>query len=171
MTTKLKDYLTRAGTVIFIASLIIWLLLNFGPSGMTADPSNSFGAILGKLLVPVTRPAGLDSWQFVVALISGISAKEVVVSSLNVLFSSTAANGNQSLLTGIRLVSPTFSALNAYAFMTFCLLYTPCAATIATIKKESNSWKFTIKVILFQLWVAWLVSTVIFQIGSIMIAL
>ena len=171
VTTKLKDYLTRAGTVIFIASLIIWLLLNFGPSGMTADPSNSFGAILGKLLVPVTRPAGLDSWQFVVALISGISAKEVVVSSLNVLFSSTAANGNQSLLTGIRLVSPTFSALNAYAFMTFCLLYTPCAATIATIKKESNSWKFTIKVILFQLWVAWLVSTVIYQIGSIMIAL
>lgn len=164
--TKLKDYLSKAGTVIFIASLIIWVLLNFGPAGITSQPDESFGALIGKLMVPLTRPAGLDSWQFVVALISGISAKEVVVSSLNVLFQTTASGSDQSLLQSILKVSPEFGALQAYAFMTFCLLYTPCVATIATIRKESNSWKFTSKVILFQLLTAWLVATLIFQIGS-----
>lgn len=89
---KLKDYLTKAGTTIFIASIVIWFVLNFGPGGMVGDPADSFGAMLGKLLAPLLKPAGLGMWQIVVALISGISAKEVVVTSFAVLFGVSNAN-------------------------------------------------------------------------------
>ncbi len=172
VTTKLLDYLTKAGTTIFIASLVIWALLHFGPGGMTTDAAASFGAILGKRLVPIMQPAGLGNWQFVVALISGISAKEVVVSSITVLFQTTnlAINsGNQSLQQSILAVAPGFGASNAYAFMVFSLLYTPCIATIATIKKESMSWKFTIQVILFQLVLAWVAAVICYQIGRLLV--
>ena len=83
---KLKDYLTKAGTTIFVASIIMWLLLNFGPGGYTTDMAASFGALLGKWIVPFFAPIGLGFWQVAVALIAGISAKEVVVSSTAVLF-------------------------------------------------------------------------------------
>ena len=83
---KVKDYLTKAGTVIFVASVILWGLLNFGPSGYVTDISNSFGSIIGKAAVPLFAPVGLGYWQIVVALIAGIAAKEVVVSSCSVLF-------------------------------------------------------------------------------------
>ncbi len=172
VTTKLLDYLTKAGTTIFIASLVIWALLHFGPDGMTTDAAASFGAILGKRLVPIMQPAGLGNWQFVVALISGISAKEVVVSSITVLFQATnlAINsGNQGLQQRILAVAPEFGASNAYAFMVFSLLYTPCIATIATIKKESMSWKFTIQVILFQLILAWVAAVICYQIGRLLV--
>ena len=83
---KVKEYLTKAGTTIFAASVVIWFVLNFGPSGMVSDMSQSFGAIIGKAIAPVLAPAGLGLWQIVVALISGVAAKEVVVSSFSVLF-------------------------------------------------------------------------------------
>lgn len=167
---KLKDYLSKAGTTIFIASIIIWLVLNFGPEGMAADPGESFGAILGRFLVPVLVPAGLGMWQIVVALISGISAKEVVVSSFAVLFGVANANseaGMQAIVDHIHVMNPGFGPLNAFSLMIFCLLYVPCAATVATIKKESGSWKFTMGMILFQLIFAWLVSVIVFQTGSL----
>ena len=151
-----------------MASIIIWLLLNIGTSGLVEDPSQSFGAAIGRVLVPVLKPAGLGSWQIVVALLSGISAKEVVVSSFAVLFGS-AGSGASTILAGIKAAYPAFGALNAYCFMLFCLLYVPCAATIGTIKKESNSWKFTLGMIVFQLLLAWTISTLVFQIGSLLI--
>ena len=83
---KVKDYLEKAGTTIFIATLAIWLLLNFGPHGYSPDMAQSFGAMIGKCLVPFFAPIGLGFWQIAVALIAGISAKEVVVSSCAVLF-------------------------------------------------------------------------------------
>lgn len=84
---KVKDYLTKAGTVIFVASVILWGLLNFGPSGYVTDISNSFGSIIGKAyFILYFAPVGLGYWQIVVALIAGIAAKEVVVSSCSVLF-------------------------------------------------------------------------------------
>ncbi len=83
---KVKDYITRAGTIIFVASIIMWVLLNCGPHGLAEDMGQSFGAIMGKVLVPIFTPIGLGYWQIVVALISGIAAKEVVVSSCSVLF-------------------------------------------------------------------------------------
>ena len=167
---KLKDYLTKAGTTIFIASIIIWFILNFGVHGMATDPSESFGAALGRFLVPVLKPAGLGLWQIAVALISGISAKEVVVSSFSVLFGVSNINsaaGMAAVIDNIRRFDPTFGGLNAFCLMLFCLLYVPCAATLATIKKESGSWKFTSAVMVFQIGLAWLVSVLVFQIGSI----
>lgn len=166
---KLKDYLTKAGTTIFLASILIWAVLNFGPSGMIEDPSLSFGASIGKLLVPIMAPAGLGMWQIVVALISGISAKEVVVSSFSVLFGAANAHspeGMDRLAEAVRDINPGFGPLNAYALMLFCLLYTPCIAAIATIKKESRSWKFTIGTIAFQLFFAWTAAVVVYQVGS-----
>ena len=167
---KLKDYLSKAGTTIFVASIAIWFLLNFGLQGMVENPGDSFGAVIGRLLVPVLAPAGLGMWQIGVALLSGISAKEVVVSSFAVLFGVANANsdaGMAAIVQNIHMLSPEFGPLNAYCLMLFCLLYVPCVATIATVKKESGSWKFTLKMIAFQLLLAWVVSTLVFQIGSL----
>ncbi len=166
--TKLKDYLTKAGTTIFIASIIIWLLLNFGLKGMVENTGESFGAMIGKFLLPVLAPVGLDMWQIAVALIAGISAKEVVVSSFAVLFGVSNASstvGMQAIVSNIQQFKPEFGAVNAFSLMVFCLLYVPCAATIATIKKESNSWKFTCAMIVFQIAFAWFMSFLVFQIG------
>lgn len=168
---KLKDYLSKAGTTIFVASIVIWFVLNFGVNGMVADASDSFGAMLGKVLAPLLAPAGLGMWQIVVALISGISAKEVVVSSFSVLFGVSNANsavGMETIIANIQAVNPEFGALNAYCLMLFCLLYVPCIATVATIKKESGSWNFTFKMIAFEMLLAWAVSTLVFQIGSLL---
>lgn len=167
---KVKDYLGKAGSTIFIATIIIWALLNFGPSGFAADTSNSFGAVIGKWLVPVFAPIGLGFWQIVVALIAGISAKEVVVSSCAVLFGIVNAGSDagmqafSSALSGIG-----FGTLNAFCLMVFCLLYIPCAAALATIRKESNSWAWMGFTAVFQLAVAWIVTFIVYRIGLLII--
>lgn len=160
---KVKDYLTKAGTTILVASVIIWFILNIGPTGLVDNPANSFAAIAGKIIAPVLAPCGLNMWEAVVALIAGVSAKEIVVASFTVLFQ---IPGVDNLADGIRTVYPGFGMANALAIMVFSLLYTPCAATIATIKKESNSIKFTIMSVLFQIVVAYGVSTIIYQIAN-----
>ncbi len=163
---KVKDYLGKAGSTIFIATLLIWLLLNFGTHGYAADMSEGFGAMIGRLLVPVFAPVGLGFWQITVALIAGISAKEVVVSSCAVLFGIVNANSASGMsafsdvLHGIG-----FGPLNAFCLMVFCLLYVPCAATLATIHKESDSWAWTGFVTVFQLVVAWVVTLLVYQVG------
>lgn len=165
---KIKDYLTKAGTVIFFASIVMWLLLNVGPSGFVTDITQSFGAVIGKAVVPVFKPLGLGYWQIVVALISGIAAKEVVVSSCSVLFgiqNITTAHGMDSLVAV--LGSMGFGAANAYAMMVFCLLYVPCTATIATIRREVGSTKTTAGIVLFQLAVAWVVSFIAFHVAGL----
>ena len=164
---KVKDYLTKAGTTIFLASIVLWFVLNTGPQGFVTDVAESFAAKFGHMLVPVLRPAGLGSWQIAVALISGISAKEVVVSSFSVLYGISNINSPAGLaeLTGI-LSASGFGSVNAYALMIFCLLYTPCIAAIATIRRETQSIKWTLGMVLFQLVLAWLGAVAVFQIGS-----
>ena len=162
---KVKDYLTKAGTVIFLASIAMWLLLNFGIHGYTNEMSESFGAAIGHFIVPVLKPIGLGYWQIAVALIAGISAKEVVVSSCAVLFG--IANVNSAAGMGAlhqALGAAGFGMVNAYCLMIFCLLYIPCFATLATIRKESGSTKFMFLAAGFQLVMAWLASFVVFQI-------
>lgn len=164
---KVKDYLTKAGTTIFVASIILWFILNLGPSGLVTDVSNSFAAMIGHYISFLLVPAGLGSWQIVVALISGISAKEVVVSSFSVLYgigNINSAGGMAQL--GTALSASGFGPVNAYALMIFCLLYTPCAATIATIKRETHSWKWTCGMMAFQLIVAWVAAVAVYQVGS-----
>lgn len=167
---KVKDYLTKAGTTIFIASIIMWFLLNFGAGGYTTDISQSFGSAVGRVIAPVFAPLGLGYWQIVVALIAGISAKEVVVSSFSVLFgiANVSAPAGMAALSGV-LGEMGFGPLNAYCMMIFCLLYIPCIATIATIKRESGGWKFTGICIAFQLLLAWAVTFLAYQVGSIIL--
>lgn len=163
---KVKDYLTKAGTVIFVASVILWGLLNFGPSGYVTDISNSFGSIIGKAAVPLFAPVGLGYWQIVVALIAGIAAKEVVVSSCSVLFgvqNITTTDGMSTMVATLGALG--FGAANAYALMVFCLLYIPCTATIATINREVESKKLTTLIIFFQFAVAWVMSFLVYHIG------
>ena len=165
---KVKDYLTKAGTVIFFASIVMWLLLNVGPSGFVTDITESFGAVIGKAIVPFFRPLGLGYWQIVVALISGIAAKEVVVSSCSVLFgiqNITTAHGMDSFVATLGAMG--FGAANAYALMVFCLLYVPCTATIATIRREVGSTKTTAGIVLFQLAVAWVISFIAFHVAGL----
>ena len=161
---KVKDYLTKAGTTIFVASIIIWFILNFGPQGYTSDMAASFGAKLGSLLVPLLAPVGLGFWQIVVALIAGISAKEVVVSSFIVLFGiqGTKTAGEMAALNG-QLSFIGFGPLNAFCMMLFCLLYIPCAATLATVKKETGSARSMGKTAAFQLLVAWGLTFLVYQ--------
>ena len=167
---KVKDYLTKAGTTIFVASIIVWALLNFGPSGLTTDMSQSFGAIVGRWLIPVLAPVGLGMWQVVVALISGIAAKEVVVSSFSVLYGINNINSTVGMASfSGALAASGFGAANALALMTFCLLYTPCAATIGVIKRELKSTKWTVFAVVFQIVVAWFVSFIVYQVASIIL--
>lgn len=167
---KIKDYLGKAGSTIFIATIIIWALLNFGPSGYAQNASDSFGAVIGKWLVPVFAPIGLGFWQIVVALIAGISAKEVVVSSCAVLFgivNASSAAGMEAFSTALSGIG--FGSLNAFCLMVFCLLYIPCAAALATIRKESNSWGWMFFTAAFQLVVAWIVTFAVYRVGLLII--
>ena len=166
---KVKDYLTKAGTTIFIASILMWIILNFGPQGYITEMADSFGAILGHWLVPFFEPIGLGFWQIAVALIAGISAKEVVVSSCAVLFGIPNINSaaGMNTLVGI-LGNAGFGQLNAFCLMIFCLLYIPCMAALATIRRESRSIRWMLFSAVFQLAVAWLVTFLVYQVGSLL---
>ena len=139
--SKLKDFLSKAGTTICAASIVMWVLLNLNHTGLVSDMSQSFGASFGKFLVPLLAPAGLGLWQIAVMLISGLAAKEVVASSFMVLFQvSSSSDANiVHMLSGMG-----FTSLNAYCLLVFCLLYTPCLATVMTIRKETGSTRWTL---------------------------
>ncbi|MEY8338183.1 ferrous iron transport protein B [Lachnospiraceae bacterium 62-35] len=164
---KVKDYLTKAGTTIFIASIVLWFVLNMGAGGFVEDVSESFAAMFGRLLVPALIPAGLGSWQIAVALISGLSAKEVVVSSFSVLYGIGNINSAAGMDSLSKVLSVSgFGAVNAYALMIFCLLYSPCMAAVATIKRETHSWRWTLMMVGFQILIAWVGAVAVYQIGS-----
>ncbi len=167
---KVKDYLGKAGTVIFVASVIMWVVLNFGPHGYVTDITQSFGSLIGKAAVPLFEPAGLGYWQIIVALIAGIAAKEVVVSSCSVLFgiqNITTAGGMDAMVATLGGLG--FGAANAYALMVFCLLYIPCTAAIATIHRELRSIKQTLGILAYQLFIAWLMSVIVYRIGMLLL--
>ena len=165
---KISDYIEKAGTTIFAASVILWVLLNFNAHGMTDEMGGSFAAQIGHLLAPCLAPAGLGYWQIAVALLSGIAAKEVVVSSMGVLFgvANVAASEGMAALSGA-LGAIGFGAANAYSMMLFCLLYVPCMATIATLKREACSAKFALGAALLQLGTAWVVSTAFYRLAML----
>lgn len=165
---KISDYIEKAGTTIFAASVILWVLLNFNAHGMTDEMGGSFAAQIGHLLAPCLAPAGLGYWQIAVALLSGIAAKEVVVSSMGVLFgvANVAVPEGMAALSGA-LGAMGFGAANAYSMMLFCLLYVPCMATIATLKREACSAKFALGAALLQLGTAWVVSTVFYRLAML----
>ena len=167
---KVRDYLTRAGTTIFLASIVLWVLLNFGPGGFVTSMEDSFAAWIGRGVAFLLKPCGLGMWQIAVALIAGVAAKEVVVSSLAVLFgieNISSAAGTAALRTSLAAYG--FGAANAYALMVFVLLYIPCAAALATIRSESKSWLWTAGAAVMQIGVAWILSAVAYRIGCMFI--
>ncbi|MBK5240163.1 ferrous iron transport protein B [Clostridium sp.] len=154
---KGKGFLKKAGTIIFSISVIVWFLSNFNITGMV-DINSSFLAIIGKFINPIFIPLGFASWQNSIALLTGLMAKEVVVGTMGVIYGGNLTN----ILPGY------FSPLSAYSFLSFVLLYTPCVSVIATMKKEYGN-KMAIFSVSYQLILAWVVSFLIFNIGSIII--
>lgn len=169
---RTKGYLLRAGTIIFAASIVIWFILGFNFSGV-ADMGDSIGASIGKVVAPIFKPLGFGSWKAALSLITGLLAKEVVVSSMAVIYGLGEAVGEAAMdgnVSGFAEALKTvgFTSLSAYAFMVFSLLYTPCIAVIGAFKKESNSWKWTIFSIGYQFVVAWAFGMLVFQVGSVL---
>lgn len=157
MWDKAKDFLQRAFSVIFIGTIVVWFLQNFNFSmNMVSDPQSSMLAALAGFLAPLFIPLGFGNWQMVTALISGFLAKESVVSMMAVVYGGTAA------------VRSAITPLAAFTFMVFCLLYTPCIAAVATIRKEQGRGS-AILMVIFQCVVAWLVAWAVHLIGSILL--
>ena len=167
---NVKAYLSKAGNTIFLASVILWFVLRFGTTGYVEDMSLSFGAAIGRFLVPILKPAGLGFWQIGVSLIAGLAAKEVVVSSMGILFGIVNIESALGLSTMHQTLGAIgFGALNAYSMMIFVLFYTPCVAALAVIAKELKSVKWTAIVFSFQLVFAWTASFLVYQIASLFI--
>lgn len=159
---KTKGFIIKAGTVIFAMSIVIWLLQNFSPTlKMVDNSSDSIFAAIGGAIAPIFSPLGFGTWQAAVSLLSGLVAKEAVVSTLSVLYSAESTAALTNIISGI------FTPLSAYSFMVFCLLYVPCISAFATIKREMNSWKWALGIAAIQISVAYIASLLIFQIGSL----
>ncbi len=159
MWEKAKDFLVKAFTVIFVATIIIWLLQSFDFGlNLVEDSGNSILASLGKLFAPIFAPLGFGNWQATTALVTGLSAKEAVVSTLSVL-----VGEGEAALTGF------FTPLSAFSFLIFTLLYMPCVATLAAIKREFGSMKNALLLMLFQTCVAWIAAFLVYQIGMLVV--
>ena len=153
---KAKDFLQRAFTVIFMATLVIWFLQTFdGHLNIVSDSQESILAMVASVIAPVFAPMGFGDWRISTALITGFMAKESVVSTLSVLFGQTSA-----LLGCITPVS-------AASLLVFCLLYTPCVAAIASIKRELGS-KWAVGVVIGQCVIAWVAAFVVYLVGSVL---
>ena len=160
---KAKDFLQRAFTIIFVATIIIWFLQTFDAHlNVVTDNADSLLAGLGRLIAPILVPLGTGDWRIATALISGFTAKEAVVSTLGVLL----GTGTGDLAPAL---SQMFTPLTACAFLAFTLLYTPCVAAVATIKNELGSRLKTLGVVFMQCAIAWLVGTLVYQIGSLIL--
>lgn len=164
MWDKAKDFAIRAGTVLLAASVIIWLLQNLSPTmHMVSDSQDSIIGIIGQFIAPIFNPCGFGNWQAAVSLISGFAAKEAVVSTMTILYDAVNTGGLTSVLQN------TFTPLSAYSFLVFVLLYVPCVAAISALKTELNSRKLTIFSICYQIGIAWIMSMLVFQIGSLFV--
>ena len=154
---KAKDFLQRAFTVIFVATLIIWFLQSFDPHlNFVQDSSQSLLAGIGKLLAPIFQPLGFGDWRITTALVTGFTAKEAVVSTLGIL----TGTGMENLSMGL---AGLFTTASAVSFLVFTLLYTPCVAAIAAIGRElGGKWRGAL-VAVFQCVVAWLVAALVYQ--------
>ena len=165
MWDKAKDFIERAFTIIFVASIVIWFLQTFDTRiNVVTDSSNSILAAIGKLISPLFAPIGFSDWRMSTALITGLTAKEAVVSTLTVLLGTSTANLT-SVLPG--LLTP----LSAVSFLIFTLLYTPCVAAIAAVRSELNSSAKALGVVLLQCTVAWLFAFLVYNAGNILLGI
>jgi ferrous iron transport protein B len=166
---KGKGYLVKAGTIIFAMSVLIWFLSNYNLSGPTDEMTESFLAYLGAAISHLFTFQGFDTWQAGAAVITGVVAKEAVISTMGILYNVgdvaddtvDAANQMMTALGG------SFTALSAFAFMVFTQLYSPCVTALGTIKKETGRWKWLFFAFAYTTAVAWVVSLLVYQIGRL----
>jgi len=159
---RAKDFLTRAGTIIFAMSVVVWFLQSFSPDfKMVADSAQSIFGRIGAAIAPIFRPLGFGEWEKSVALLSGTIAKEAVVSTMQVLYSAETTQRLGAVL------ATKFTPLSAYAFLVFTLLYVPCVSAIAAIRREIGSWRLTLLSIGLQTGTAYIVALIVYQVGRL----
>ena len=157
---KAKDFLQRAFTIIFVATLVIWFLESFDTHlNFVTDSTNSLLASVGKILTPIFAPLGFGDWRITTALVTGFTAKEAVVSTLGIL----TGTGMENLSAGL---SGLFTTASAISFLTFTLLYTPCVAAIAAIGRELGGKRRGALVAVFQCVVAWMIAALVYLLAS-----
>lgn len=165
---RVKDFAVRAGTILVAASVVVWFLQSFDshlqmlPAGHTEE---SLLAGLGKIIAPIFTPLGFGFWQAAVALLSGFVAKEAVVGTLTILYNPVSDAAMSAALQSV------FTPVAALAFMVFVLLYMPCVAAFSAIRREMNSWKWAVGTVTFQTVVAWVVSFMVYQFGTLAVNL
>ncbi len=161
MWDKAKDFLQRAFTIIFVATIIIWFLQTFDTRfNVVTDGTDSLLALIGKWIAPVFAPLGFGDWRVSTSLITGFTAKEAVVSTMSVLTGTATANLSQTL-------SQIFTPLTSVSFLVFTLLYTPCVAAVASIRREIGSRLQTVGIVVMQCVVAWLAAFAVYHIGML----
>ena len=160
---KAKGFLTRAFTVIFAATIVIWFLQTFDARfNVVSSGKNSMLAAVGSFLSPIFRPLGFSDWRASTALLTGFTAKEAVISTLTVL-TGTNASTLSAALTGM------FTPLAAFSFLIFTLLYTPCVAAVSAVRQEMNSAKSALGVVLYQCGFAWVAAFLVYHIGLLFV--
>lgn len=166
---RIRGFIINAGTVILVAMIIIWLLQSFNfQLQLVEDSANSIFGTIGRSVAFIFKPLGFGEWRAAMSLIVGFVAKEAVVGTLGVLY----GVGEGVLESPELLAEPlrnVFTPLSAYSFMIFTLLYMPCIAAFATLKREMNSWKWTLLAVSYQTAVAWIIAFLVYQIGSIVL--
>lgn len=164
MWDKAKDFIVKAFTIIFVATIVIWFLQTFDTRfNVVSDSSYSMMALIGKFIAPVFEPLGFNDWRASTALITGFSAKETVVSTFAVL---TGGGANLNAV-----LNQIFTPLKAFSFLTFSLLYTPCVAAISAVKREMHSTAAALGVIVFQIVTAWIAAFIVYNIGGFIVGL
>ena len=163
MWLQVSDFIVRAGTIIFLVITIMWLMAVL-PGSVEPYSQESYLGKLGTLLIPIFRPAGFGTWQEAVALFAGIPAKEAVVGTLGMLYAGQYLEEGAIL---VNAVKQNFTALTAMAYMVMVLLYTPCAATLGIVAKETKSLRWPIIMALYTFAIGWLFAVLIFQVGTL----
>jgi ferrous iron transport protein B len=159
-----KMFIKKMGGIILMVSIIIWFLGTF-PWGVAFASAESYIGTIGRVFAPIFAPLGFGTWQAAVSLVCGLLAKEVVVSTLSILYVGGSGVTEAALA---RTLQGVFTPLTAYAFMAFSLIYTSCVATIATVRRESNSWAWTAFSVSYQFILAWLIALIVFQGGRLL---
>ncbi len=163
---RVKGFLVKAGTLILAMSIILWFLQSFNfQLQMVNDSVHSILGQIGSFLAPALAPLGFGAWQAAVALLTGLVAKEAVVSSMGLFYGFSTLDGGVTIAAAL---SGTFSPLSAFSFLVFVLLYIPCVAAVATMRRELASTKWTLFSIGWQLLVAYVVSLLVYQVGLLL---
>ena len=153
-------FILKAGTIIFLVVIMIWFLSNM-PLGVEYASQQSIMGKLGTAIAPVFKPLGFGTWQSSVSLLFGFAAKEVIVGTFGTLY----GVGEEGI---VPMLQQTFTPLSAYAFLVFVLLYVPCMAVLAVIKRETNSWRWPLFTAAYTTALAWVMAFIVYQGGLLL---